>query len=45
MTQTDRLLLRDLADIGGWNTIDEVKKSYGEMPADIRLKILGDVMK
>ena len=33
-----------VADIGGWNTIDEVRKSYGEMPANIKLEILGKVM-
>lgn len=31
-----------VAKIGGWNTIDELKKSYGEMPPEIVLSLLED---
>ena len=29
-----------VAKIGGWNTIDELKNSYGEMPPEVVLKLL-----
>ena len=31
-----------VAAIGGWNTIDELKKSYGEMPAEVKLELLDE---
>ncbi len=32
-----------VAKIGGWNIIDELKKSYGEMPPEMAMEILEDV--
>jgi len=31
-----------VAEIGGWHTIDELKKSYGKMPATVVLELLED---
>ena len=33
-----------VAEIGGWNTIDELKKSYGAMPARIKMKKIFEAM-
>ena len=30
-----------IAEIGGWNTIDELKKSYGQIPPEKILEIIG----
>jgi len=29
-----------IAEIGGWNTIDELKKSYGQIPPEKILEII-----
>lgn len=34
-----------VAELGGWTVIDELKKSYGKMPASTKLKMLKDARK
>jgi hypothetical protein len=30
-----------IAEVGGWNTIDELKKSYGQIPPEKILEVIG----
>lgn len=34
-----------VADVGGWHTIDELKKSYGAMPAEMKYKKIKEARK